>query len=200
MEENVSYQEIFSEWKNIVPSQSYYIFKSRKQTYNYIAPTNFIVIPQKSSLKYMFSYIFSDKCLKLGSYVLGTKTKLSRDQNFDWGLKILQKWALAIFKYPSQVSKFLPLTVFFKVWWLWCKTSIGWGGAIVDRGIFWTKWGNFGQSKYLEIQVLEKFQLFFELSHKIHPVGQLFGRVLRPQTLRCQCGGHAHFPDKMGFF
>ena len=33
---------------------------------------------------------------------------------------------------------------------------IGWGGAIVDRGIFWTKWGNFGQSKYLEIHVLIK--------------------------------------------
>ena len=28
--ENGSYQELFSEWKNIVPSQSYWIFKSRK--------------------------------------------------------------------------------------------------------------------------------------------------------------------------
>ena len=30
MEENASYQELFLEWKNIVPSQSYRIFKSRK--------------------------------------------------------------------------------------------------------------------------------------------------------------------------
>ena len=29
-EENVSYQELFLKWKNIVPSQSYRIFKSRK--------------------------------------------------------------------------------------------------------------------------------------------------------------------------
>ena len=33
IEENVSYQELFSGWKNIVPSQSYRIFKS-KNTYN----------------------------------------------------------------------------------------------------------------------------------------------------------------------
>ena len=71
-------------------------------------------IPRKSTLKFIFSYIFWDNCLKLRSYVLGTKTKLLRGQNFDLGLKkskvtilnfescqrpkILQKWALANFK------------------------------------------------------------------------------------------------------
>ena len=30
IEENGSYREFFSEWKNIVPSQSYWIFKSQK--------------------------------------------------------------------------------------------------------------------------------------------------------------------------
>ena len=31
-------------------------------------------------------------------------------------------------------------------------------------------------------------------------VGPLFGRVLRPQTLWRQCGGHAYFPLKNGIF
>ena len=29
-------------------------------------------------------------------------------------------------------------------------------------------------------------------------VGQIFGRVLRPQTARRRRGGHAHFPAKKG--
>ena len=32
LEDNVSYQELFSEWKHIVPNRSYCIFKSRKYT------------------------------------------------------------------------------------------------------------------------------------------------------------------------
>ena len=44
-----------------------------------------IAIPRKSTLKSIF---FWDKCLKLGSRVLGTKTKLSNYQNFDVGFII----------------------------------------------------------------------------------------------------------------
>ena len=39
-----------------------------------------IAISRKSTQKYIFFYIFRDKCLKLGGYVLGTKNKLSSDQ------------------------------------------------------------------------------------------------------------------------
>ena len=34
------------------------------------------------------------------------------------------------------------------------------------------------------------------LAQKIHPVGQFFGWVWRPQTIRGARGGHAHFPAK----
>ena len=52
IEEDGSYQELFSEWKNYVPSQTY------------------IVISRKSTLKSIFSYSFWDKCFELGSYAL----------------------------------------------------------------------------------------------------------------------------------
>ena len=37
--------------------------------------------------KSIFTYIFWDKCMKIGSYVLGTKTKLLIEPNFDLGLR-----------------------------------------------------------------------------------------------------------------
>ena len=40
IEENGSYQEIFSEWKNIVPTQGI-AFSNPKNTYHCIAPANF---------------------------------------------------------------------------------------------------------------------------------------------------------------
>ena len=90
-------------------------FWNPENTGNYSTRANFKRVFPKMDIfgisKSIFSYIFWDKCLKLGSYVLGTKTKLSSDQNFDLGLKSeniefwkllvaqnLQKWALAIFK------------------------------------------------------------------------------------------------------
>ena len=48
-------------------------FSNRKNTYNYIGRATLMAIPQKSTLKSIFSYSFWDKCLKLGGYVLGTK-------------------------------------------------------------------------------------------------------------------------------
>ena len=36
------------------------------------------------------------------------------------------------------------------------------------------------------------------LARKVHPVGQLFGRVWKPQTIRGTRGGHGHFPAKGG--
>ena len=72
-EENGSCQKLFSEWKNIVFIQSYRILKPRK--------------------------IIQLQCLKLGSYILGTKTK-----TFDWAdfLFIPQKWKLyRILKIPN---------------------------------------------------------------------------------------------------
>ena len=70
-----------------------------------------IAIPRKSTLKSIFSYIFWDKCLKLGSYVLGTKTKLSSDQNFDLGLSDLglrseniEFWKLPVAQNPSKMG------------------------------------------------------------------------------------------------
>ena len=60
-------------------------FWNLKNTYNYIART-LIAIPQRSTfstLKSISSYSFWGKVLKLGNYVLGTKTKLLADQNFD---------------------------------------------------------------------------------------------------------------------
>ena len=53
-------------------------FSNRENTYNYIARTNF---------NRDFSYSFWDKYLKLGSYVLGTKTKQFIELIFDFGLK-----------------------------------------------------------------------------------------------------------------
>ena len=75
LEENVSYQELFSEWKNYVLSQSYRILKSRK--YIQLHCIQFNRDSRKSSLKSIFSYMFWDKCLKLVSHVLGTK-KMTR--------------------------------------------------------------------------------------------------------------------------
>ena len=37
-----------------------------------------------------------------------------------------------------------------------------------------------------------------QVTQKDPNVAQLFGRVWRPQTLRCWRGGHAHFPTKRG--
>ena len=59
---NASYQKLFSERKNIVPRQSYRILKS-------------------------IFYRFRGRPLKLGSYVLGTKTKFLSQKNFDIGLR-----------------------------------------------------------------------------------------------------------------
>ena len=57
---------------------------------NYSMRANFKRVFPKMDIfgisKSIFSYIFWDKCLKLRSYVLGTKTKLSRDPNVDLGL------------------------------------------------------------------------------------------------------------------
>ena len=66
----------------LFPSQSYWMFKSLK----YI---HYTAIPRKSTLNLsIFSYIFKNKCLRLGSYnVLGTKTKLLIELIFDLGLR-----------------------------------------------------------------------------------------------------------------
>ena len=58
-------------------------FSNRGNTFNYMHVRTLIAIPRKSTLKSISSYIFWAKCLKLGSYVLGTKTKFSREQNFE---------------------------------------------------------------------------------------------------------------------
>ena len=66
----------------------------------------FITIPQNTTLKSIFSYIFWDKCLKFGRYVLGTKKKLSGDQNFDLGLKSenIEFWKLLVAQNPSKMG------------------------------------------------------------------------------------------------
>ena len=46
-----------------------------------------IVLKYWQPSHFMSLCIFQDKCLKLGSYVLGTITKLSSGQNFDLGLR-----------------------------------------------------------------------------------------------------------------
>ena len=88
-------------------------FLNRENTYNYIVqrtPANFNRNSPKINpkiLKSLFSYIFWDKCFKLGSYVLGTKTKLnewmnniliSSDRNFNLGLRSenVEFWKLPV--------------------------------------------------------------------------------------------------------
>ena len=86
--------ENFSEWKNVVSSQSYRIFKSRKYIQLHCA-LNFNRDFPKINLKNIFSYNFRDKYLKLGRYVLGTRTKLSEF----WFRP--QKWKYRILKIAS---------------------------------------------------------------------------------------------------
>ena len=61
---------------------------NRENTYNYIARTNLNRNFPKINFKiYILLYSIWDKCLKLGSYVLGTKTKLLIEPIFDLGLR-----------------------------------------------------------------------------------------------------------------
>ena len=76
-----SYQELFSEWKNIVPKLlNFQITKIHtiKQLHS-ARPRTLIAISRKSTLESISSYSFWDKCLKLVSYVLGTKKTFDRD-------------------------------------------------------------------------------------------------------------------------
>ena len=73
--------------KNIIPSRSYRVLKSRKYIQSNIARANFYRNSLKSTLNSNSSYSFWHGCLKLGSYFQGTKTKLSVAQNFDIGLR-----------------------------------------------------------------------------------------------------------------
>ena len=85
IEENVSYQERFSEWKNIVPSQSYCTFKSQKSIF----------------------YKFWVRPLKLGNYVLGTKTKLLSEPIFNKASEVTI-WIFEISKCPFLMNFCLP--------------------------------------------------------------------------------------------
>ena len=87
IEKNVSYQDLFSDWKNIVPNLSYRILKSRKYIYNYIACANLIRDFAKINLKSFSSCSFWDGVLILGCYVLRINTQLFIDQIFDSGLR-----------------------------------------------------------------------------------------------------------------
>ena len=62
-----------------------------------------IAIPRRSTFKSIFSYIFWDQCLKLESYVLGTK-KLSSDQHIDLGLRSenIEFWKFPVAQNPSK--------------------------------------------------------------------------------------------------
>ena len=95
IEENVSYQELFSDWKNIVPSLSYRGFKSQKYIQlHYQWALTLIAIPRTSSLKYIFSYNFWGRPLKLCGYVLRVYTELLSSQIFS------EKMQFSIFKMP----------------------------------------------------------------------------------------------------
>ena len=87
MEQNVSLHDFFFRIKNIIPSRSYRVLKSRKYIQSNIARANFYRDSPKSTLNSNSSYSFWHGCLKLGSYFQGTKTKLSVAQNFDIGLR-----------------------------------------------------------------------------------------------------------------
>ena len=69
------------------------MFCNLVNTYNYIVHVNFNRDSRKikfAYLEYYSSYNFCDNCLKLGSYVLGTKRvreKFIRGQNFSLGLR-----------------------------------------------------------------------------------------------------------------
>ena len=72
-ERSVSYQMLFTGSKNIVPTRSYQILNP-KNAGNYLR-----VFPKMDIFgisKSIYSYIFWDKCMKPGSYVLGSKTEL----------------------------------------------------------------------------------------------------------------------------
>ena len=64
------------------------IFSDRENTYNYTAHANFNCDSPEAKFKiYLLLQIFFDKCLKLDSYVLGTKTKLMIEPIFDSRLR-----------------------------------------------------------------------------------------------------------------
>ena len=58
-------------------------FRNCENIYNYIACVNFNFSLPKVFLKIFSFYSFGCTVLKLSGYVLGTKTKLPTDQNFD---------------------------------------------------------------------------------------------------------------------
>ena len=86
VERNVSYEELFSGWKNIVPGQSYHAFKSQKYIQLHCTRANFNRDCPKITFKiYLIWYKFWGRPLKLGNYVLGPKIELLREPIFDLG-------------------------------------------------------------------------------------------------------------------
>ena len=92
-QENASYQNFFRNEIFLFLAEVI-AFWNLKITYNYIARATSIAIPQKSTLKSIFSYNFWGRPLKLRSYVLGTKTKILSEPIFDLGLtsKYIKFW------------------------------------------------------------------------------------------------------------
>ena len=96
-------------WRKMSASRNFFLngkislakvitFLNHENTHNYIACSNSNRDSPKINLKIHLLLRLWDKFLKLGNYVLGTKTKLSRDQTFDWGLKNenIEFWKLPV--------------------------------------------------------------------------------------------------------
>ena len=88
IEGNGSYQELFIyRMKNILFLVKVIALSNLKNTYNYIAHAKFNRDSRKLTSKSISSYIFYDKPLQLGSYVLWANIKLLSGQILDLGLR-----------------------------------------------------------------------------------------------------------------
>ena len=106
---------LFTGSKYSVPSQSYKIFKF--WIYRVFPEMDIFGIS-----KFIFSYSFWDKCLKLGTYVPGAKTKLLIEPIFYLGLRrekcrilkfeiwnfwqseYFQNWIFSLLRYTSKIG------------------------------------------------------------------------------------------------
>ena len=108
-EEDGSYQEFFSEWKNNVHSQSYWIFKWQNKYKFYIACKNFNHYSPKIKFKIYLLLQFWDKCSKIGSYDLGTRIKLLIESMLDLTLRNekIEFWKLQIWNFQNSIFSLL---------------------------------------------------------------------------------------------